>query len=243
MGTRHKTAHAGVTREDLADAALRLLERDGTKGLSMRKVAAEVGVQAASLYWHVRDKEELLDLACDALWADFDAPPPHTTDPAGPHSPGGTDDWRPQVAVLARRLRAHLLSRSNAARVLVGRFAPGPRWLDRMESLIATLRTAGFDGRDAADATYLLGTWVQGFVLHESVPMSAAEQRGASPAEATALARRELEELPVERYPNVVALAGDIAGPDMDTRFEFGLARLLDGLEPLRATATPKQAE
>ncbi|MGI5341545.1 TetR/AcrR family transcriptional regulator C-terminal domain-containing protein [Streptomyces sp. CA-181903] len=70
--------------------------------------------------------------------------------------------------------------------------------------------------------------------LHEAVPMSAVEERGASPAEAVEEARERLAALSAERYPHLVALAGELTGPDMDSRFEFGLALLLDGLGVLR---------
>lgn len=223
----HRTAgSSGVTRENLADAALRLLEREGPRGLSMRKVAAEVGVQAASLYWHVRNKEELLDLASDALWEGYVPLPP------GQEATAGT--WRDCLATASRRLRAHLLAHAGAVRVLAGRFAPGIRSLGPMEELLALMRRVGFGPSDTADATYTLLTWVQGFVLHEAVPMSAAEEHGATPREAAAEVRERLAALPADRYPHLVELAGEISGPGMDSRFEFGLARLLDGLEALR---------
>ncbi|MEV5505357.1 TetR/AcrR family transcriptional regulator [Streptomyces orinoci] len=228
MATRQKTGRPTLTREDLADATLRLLEREGPGGLSMRKVAAEVGVQAASLYWHVQNKEELLDLASDALWEGLEPEPPGAV--------AAGDDWRATVAEASRRLRAHLLAHHSAVRVLAGRFAPGPRALAPMERLLATLRGAGFSGPDAANAAYTLSTWVQGFVIHEAVPMSAAEERGATPEQASEEARQRLAALPADRYPHLVELAGEISGPGMDTRFEFGLARLLDGLERLRGT-------
>ncbi len=160
-----------------------------------------------------------------ALWADLDVAALTGARP---------DRWREGVARTARGLRAHLLARPNAVRVLAGRFSPGPRALVRMEALIDILRRAGFGGADAVNAAYLLSTWVHGFVVHESVPMSALEERGASPEEAVAEARQRLAALPADRYPNVSELAEEIAGPSMDSRFEFGLARLLDGLEPLR---------
>ncbi|GAA0421093.1 TetR/AcrR family transcriptional regulator [Streptomyces luteireticuli] len=226
MAGRKATGSPGVTRENLADAALLLLEREGPKGLSMRKVAAEVGVQAASLYWHIRNKEELLDLASDALWEGYTPLPPGRTATA--------DTWRDCLATASRRLRTHLLTHAGAVRVLAGRFAPGTRSPGPMEEMLALLRRAGFGPADTADAAYTLLTWVQGFVLHEAVPMSAAEEHGASPQEAAAEARERLAGLPADRYPHLVELAGELSGPGMDSRFEFGLARLLDGLEVLR---------
>ncbi|MGK5640239.1 TetR/AcrR family transcriptional regulator [Streptomyces sp. URMC 126] len=226
MAGRRTAGNTSLTREDLADAALRLLEREGPKGLTMRKVAAEVGVQAASLYWHVQNKEELLDLAADALWEGYVPLPPDRVPAPG--------DWRDCVATAARRLRAHLLAHASAVRVLAGRFAPGARALGPLEETFGMLRRLGFGPADTALGAYTVMIWVQGFVLHEAVPMSAAEERGATPAEAVAETRRRLAELPAERYPHLVALAGELTGPDMDSRFEFGLDRLLDGLGALR---------
>ncbi|WP_171165988.1 TetR/AcrR family transcriptional regulator [Streptomyces sp. I05A-00742] len=227
MAARRTATTTALTREDLADAALRLLEREGSKGLSMRKVAAEVGVQAASLYWHVQNKEELLDLAGDALWEGYVPLPPGRVPTPG--------DWRECVAIAARRLRTHLLAHASAVRVLAGRFAPGARAFGPLEETFGLLRRLGFGPSDTALASYTVMIWVQGFVLHEAVPMSAAEERGATPAEAAALARDRLVALPAERYPHLVELADELTAPDMESRFEFGLARLLDGLETLRA--------
>ncbi|MFI0741808.1 TetR/AcrR family transcriptional regulator C-terminal domain-containing protein [Streptomyces sp. NPDC021100] len=226
MAGRRTAGNTSLTREDLADAALRLLEREGPKGLTMRKVAAEVGVQAASLYWHVQNKEELLDLAADALWEGYVPLPPGLV--ASP------DDWRRCLATAARRLRAHLLAHAGAVRVLAGRFAPGARSLGPLEETFGMLRRLGFGPAETALGAYTVVIWVQGFVLHEAVPMSAAEERGATPAEAVEEARERLAALPAERYPHLVALAGELTGPDMDSRFEFGLALLLDGLGMLR---------
>ncbi|KQV13777.1 TetR/AcrR family transcriptional regulator [Kitasatospora sp. Root107] len=210
----------GLTRESLAQAALRVLERDGLAGLSMRKVAAEVGVKAASLYWHVRNKEELLDLLNDELMADAEPPP-------------RTGHWREQFREYGLRHRRLLLDKRDAAKVVAGRLAPGRHLLGLMEDQLDRLRAAGFSDLDAAMASYLLGAYVQGFVLQEQSPLAAAEAMGGGRREVVAAAGERLRALPPETYPNLVALAGDLTDPDMDARFDFGLERILDGLAVL----------
>ncbi|WP_406194775.1 TetR/AcrR family transcriptional regulator C-terminal domain-containing protein [Kitasatospora sp. NBC_01560] len=213
-------APPGLTRDGLAQAALTVLERDGLAGLSMRKVAAEVGVKASSLYWHVRNKEELLDLLTDAIMADAEPPPRE-------------GDWRSQFREYGLRHRSQLLGKRDAAKVVAGRLTPGPHLLSLMEDQLDRLCEAGFSAADAALATHLLGTYVQGFVLQEQAPLSAAEAMGATRREAALAAGDRLRALAPETFPNLVALAGELTDPSMETRFEFGLDRILDGMAVL----------
>ncbi|MFD4741042.1 TetR/AcrR family transcriptional regulator [Streptomyces virginiae] len=211
------SSQPGLTRQALAQAALRVLEREGVNGLSMRKVAAELGVKAASLYWHVRNKEELLDLLTDELMADAEAPPRE-------------GDWREQLREYCVRYRRHLLGKRDAAKVVAGRLAPGPHLLRLMEDQLGRLREAGFSDADAAMISYLLGAFVQGFVLQEQGPVSASEAMGASRREAATAAGEQLRRLPQDSFPSLVALADDLTDPSMEDRFAFALERLLDGL-------------
>ncbi|MBU4214414.1 MAG: TetR/AcrR family transcriptional regulator C-terminal domain-containing protein, partial [Actinobacteria bacterium] len=152
------TARAGkgqpaVTQEALVQAALVVLERDGLDALSMRRVAAELGLQAASLYWHVQHKEELLELMADAALAGLDL--------------SGLDgDWRAQARDLARRYRTLLKSRRDLPRLLAGRFLVGTNSSRLMEHTLGVFRDAGFSPGGAAAAMYLLSvSYVQGFVV------------------------------------------------------------------------------
>src|SRR4051794_10878374 len=79
-----------LNREKIVDAALVLLERDGMQGLSMRKRAQELGTGAASLYWHVGDKEELLSLLLDRIVGESEVVEP---DP---------ENWQEQLKDLGR---------------------------------------------------------------------------------------------------------------------------------------------
>ncbi|MFD8755236.1 TetR/AcrR family transcriptional regulator [Kitasatospora sp. NPDC059577] len=209
-----------LTRDALARAALRVLERDGLAGLSMRKVATEVGVKAASLYWHVRNKEELLDLLNDAIMASAEPPPRE-------------GDWRVQLRGYCWRYRSLLHDNRDAAKVVAGRLAPGPHLFGLLEDQLDRLREAGFSDAHAALTTYLLSSFVQGFVLQEQSPLSAAEADGASRLEVVGEVRDRFRALPVETFPNLVELAADLTEPDLDVRFEFCVERILDGLATL----------
>ncbi|MFF4817513.1 TetR/AcrR family transcriptional regulator [Kitasatospora sp. NPDC001309] len=216
----HHATPPALTREALAQAALRVLERDGLAGLSMRKVAAEVGVKAASLYWHVRNKDELLDLLNDAIIASAEPPPRE----------GG---WRVQMRGYCWNYRRLLHENRDAAKVMAGRLAPGPHMLGLLDDQLDRLREAGFYDTHAALTTYLLSSFVQGFVLQEQSPLSAAEAQGASRLDVVTEVRERFRALPVEDFPNLVALATDLTEPNLDVRFEFCVERILDGLAAL----------
>ena len=220
-----------LTQDALVQAALVVLERDGLEALSMRRVAAELGLQAASLYWHVRNKEELLELMADAALAGLDL-----TVPAG--------SWREQVWVLAHRYRAHLKARRDVPRLIAGRFVVGRNASTMMEHLLGVLRAAGFSPGGAAAAMFLLSfTYVQGFVLQEMNPMRAVEALGGTPAAAMESVSAELAGLSPEAFPRLGGASGYLTSVKMDDRFDWGLACILDGLElglsGLQASAEP----
>ncbi len=221
----------GLTQDAIVQAALVVLERDGLDALSMRHVAAELGLQAASLYWHVRNKEELLDLLADAALAGMDLSV----------VAGG---WREQVRVLAHRYRALLKSRRDVPRLIAGRFVVGRHASTMTEHVLGVFREAGFSPGGAAAAMYLLSvTYVQGFVLQEMNPMRAVEALGGTPAEAMATVSAELTALPEEEFPHLAEARPYLTTLNLDERFDWGLECLLDGLElRLVGPAKPERA-
>lgn len=208
-----------LSRETVLAAGLELMQRDGLDALTMRRLATALDVRATSLYRYVRNKDELLAELADAALAGVDL---ESCD---------HPDWRTALRAMAHRLRAHLLARRDAARLIGGRFTTGPHGLRVLDTLLRPLRAAGLSDRDTAYALYLGGVAIFGFVAAEQTPVSAEVAAGMPP-------RRYLEELgtrlaalPAADYPNVVALAADLTGPDLNTRFEFMLDRLVAGLE------------
>ena len=86
---------------------------------------------------------------------------------------------------------------------------------------------------DAAYAAHMLVTYLFGAVAAEQAPLSASAAAGQSPRSYLDGLRAHFEELPAREYPNIVALAGELTEPDLTTRFDFALERLLDGIAAL----------
>jgi TetR/AcrR family tetracycline transcriptional repressor len=220
-----------VTLDALVAAGLAVLQRDGLDALSMRSVAAELGVQAPSLYWHVRDKSELLDLLADGLLAAAELPP-------------ARGDWRRQLRELAWAYRAFLHERRDAVRVLAGRFPSGPGMARAMEHQLTLLHRGGFARQDAAYITYAMSTLVLGFVHGEQHPVTAAVATGAvGTRDAVDAIGKSIAELPPDIYPHLAASARELTEPSMDPRFEFLVERFLDGLEALPRNAPEAERE
>ncbi|MCA1739777.1 MAG: TetR/AcrR family transcriptional regulator C-terminal domain-containing protein [Actinobacteria bacterium] len=208
-----------LDRDRVVEAALELLDEVGLDGLSMRRLADRLGVKAASVYWHVRDKEQLLDLVFDRVIGEVQVPEP---DPPR---------WRQQVWEVAHRMRRVANIHRDVARIQLGRFPIGPNALALSEGLLAIFRAGGVPDRASAHFAALLPLYVSAFSLEENSGLRSPGGDEASPEEVLEEIRVYFASLPTERFPNLSALADDITGGGPDERFEFGLGLLLDGLE------------
>jgi len=207
-----------LDRERLVGAALEVLDEVGLDGLTMRCLADRLGVKAASLYWHVGNKEELLGLVADEIGA-------------GVREPDLSLAWRERLEALAWENRRVLLSHRDAVRILAGATPTGSNRLRLAEITLRALLEAGLAHQEAAHASLLLTDYATGFVSEEVMLANAARKRGMRLEEALAEVRGQFESLPVEEYPSMVMLAGQLTNADADERFRFGLEVLLDGLE------------
>src|SRR6266498_3964925 len=109
----HAVPRVPLTREAIVDAALRVLDREGLEALSMRRVGEELGTGAASLYWHVRNKEELLQLVFERVTEEVVLP---EADPSR---------WQEQLKDLARESRRVMKRHRDIARLSLGRIPAG----------------------------------------------------------------------------------------------------------------------
>jgi TetR/AcrR family tetracycline transcriptional repressor len=215
---RSRPVRLPLDRAAVLEAAIRVLDRDGSKGLTMRRVADELGVAAASLYGHVANKEELIQLVLDRLFGEL------------PTTFSG-DTWQEQLKEFMRTVRRLFLAHPGSAELTMGRVPLGPNFLVHLESLLKIGRAAGLPDRIVAFAGDLLGLYIGAYVFEETM----ADQ--AMTPEAVDAMGKWFASLPPAHFPNILALAGIMTAGDSNERFEWGVDVLIRGLGTYAAGA------
>jgi TetR/AcrR family transcriptional regulator, tetracycline repressor protein len=209
-----------LTRQRVVAEALTVIAQEGAQTLTMRSLAARLGVVPGALYHHVRNKEQLQDLVLDGVLAEIDC----HLDPSQP--------WTEQIKLLAHRLRQVLERHPGVAGILKTRDPLGPHSLALAEAFLAPLQAAGFPDREAGLAFFLVVDYTVGFAV-SSPRTSINEQRVRDTAIRTQL-HEFFRSLPPDRFPALVALGEHVWLDNRDQRFTAGLDVLVDGLEHAR---------
>ncbi|NJP23954.1 TetR/AcrR family transcriptional regulator [Microbispora sp. SCL1-1] len=215
---RRTPARVPLTRERIVDAAYTVLDRDGYDRLSMRQVAAELGVAVSALYVHVHDKDELLQLMYTRMFEGYDVPEP---DP---------EHWREQVKDFARQARERMLSHRDLPKLAMGHVPFTPELLPYVERLLAVFAAAGIPRHVLAISGDLLSTYINGFALEETVWQERYRESQGSWDKLREEINGYFASLPPDRFPNLVALADIMMDESNDYRFELGLEIILRGL-------------
>jgi AcrR family transcriptional regulator len=206
-----------LNRERVLHAGIVLADEGGIESLSMRKLGQELGVEAMSLYNHVANKDDILDGIIDLIASEVELV-------------SREGDWK--AAIRRSALSAHevLLRHPWACRLSVSRPMVGPAKLRYVDSLIGSLREAGFSIQMAHEAMHAIEGHVFGFTLQELSFPSDIEEMG--PQVAAILLRRQM----LDEYPYISEVVlGSVH--DDQAEFEFVLDLILDGLERARDTA------
>ncbi|NRQ39863.1 TetR family transcriptional regulator [Nonomuraea sp. NN258] len=223
-----RTPRQGLTRQTVIEAALRLLDEVGLDGLSTRRLAAELGVKSPALYWHFRDKQELLDRMAESILL-----------AGGMGPPGEGESWQEWLTRRAHNYRAILLAHRDGAR-LVADSRLGPEAIRMFDRELAAMVACGFTPVLALRAITALSRYVTGFVLQEQLVLREQPERSGGGREG---AREEWSAalaglLPGgESAPLAVAVrdGGDLLG---EQTFGYGVTALIDGTATaLRAAA------
>ncbi|MEU8247420.1 TetR/AcrR family transcriptional regulator [Nonomuraea sp. NPDC048916] len=198
-----------LTREYIVRTALAILDRDGVAGLSMRKLAAELGTNPMAFYHHLPNKAALFDGVVEAAYAEIDI---------DIEALARTGTWRDMLTTFARSLRDVLRHHPHVLAIIATRPAYAPSILGLADRALGGLRGSGFTDRDLLVMVNALRAFTIGHVLAEvGEPVG-----GPTPTEEEAVGL-------LDRYPNLArAVSG---GYQPQEQFEQVLQAMLDGFE------------
>ena len=204
----------GLTRADIVQAALDLLDEKGIDAVTVRAVATRLGVKAPALYWHVENKQALLDEMGTEIQrrviAELRAQPMGV--------------WPESVATYARVLRREYLAHRDGARTFSGTRLTDPEVLRAQEPWLEQLVASGVDLERAVSAVEFVTAFVVGFVIEEQERAQSGEPR---------YSLSDRTEMLGDDVPLVVE-AGRVLFGDREQRFERNLDGIVDALR--RAT-------
>jgi AcrR family transcriptional regulator len=209
------TGRGRLSPERVLRAAVALADSGGIESLTMRRLGQDLGVEAMSLYKHVANKDALLDGMVDLVFAEIELPSADT-------------DWRTAMRDRAVSTRAALTRHPWATPLMQSRKAPGPATLRHHDTVIGTLRGAGFSVELTAHAFSVLDGYIYGFAMQQrSLPFDTLE-------EAQEVGRQMFARMPAGAYPHLTELTVQHIlrpGYDYGDEFEYGLDLILDGLD------------
>jgi AcrR family transcriptional regulator len=215
------TPRTRLTSDAVLTAAVELADEIGVAPLTIRRLAAKLGVKPMSLYHHVAGKDHIFDGIVDRVFSEIALPP--------------TDrGWKEAMRVRALSAREVLARHPWAAPMMESRVNAGPATLRHHDAVLGCLRGAGFSLAAVAHAYALIDAVVYGFALQEAgLPFD-------TPEEAAEVATAMAESFPAGAYPHMAAfMAGHVLCPGYDfaEEFTFGLDLVLDGLDERLARA------
>ncbi|MGA8923171.1 MAG: TetR/AcrR family transcriptional regulator C-terminal domain-containing protein [Candidatus Dormiibacterota bacterium] len=209
---------APLSRERVLRAAMVLADRGGIESLTMRNLGQKLGVEAMSLYNHVANKDDILDGMVDVAFSEIDLP-------------SAGSDWKAAMRDRAISTREMLIRHPWAVGLMESRSTAGPATLRHHDSVIGSLRKAGFSIDMSAHAYSVMDSYIYGFALQQvNLPPGAREQ-------APDVAQAFLRQFRADEYPHLAEMVVEHAmkpGYDYGNEFGFGLDLILDGLERLR---------
>ncbi|MGW1346439.1 TetR/AcrR family transcriptional regulator C-terminal domain-containing protein [Kribbella sp. NPDC002412] len=214
-----------LSQEQIVAEAIKLLDKDGLEALTMRKLGAALGAVATAVYWHVANKDELLELVVDEVYGEIVVP--EVTDQA---------QWRDAAEASARSVREVIVRHPWMAATLadVGMNYLGPNLMRISDEMLGTYLAAGFELVEADRASQTVLGYVIGIASIEAATLDKLKRSGKDmqawrdeiwPAAVRAAA-------PYSRMRALYSAYGDVDLVEGgEEAFSYGLDRILDGLE------------
>ncbi|NQX62133.1 TetR/AcrR family transcriptional regulator [Paenibacillus qinlingensis] len=213
--------HTPLDRERIIQAVLSLLRDEGLGSISMRKIADFLGVKAASLYYHVKDKEQLMHLLAEQISSDVSFPDESL-------------DWQEQLREWALQFRLVLHRYRDAVSIMSATMAGSPKRLAHIEFLYRLFAQSGFRDPHIPWFASMIKNYIYSFVDEENrlmaraaEPVEPSDKIGETPA-------ARMQSLSAEHYPHFVRLLPYTTAVNWNEEFLFGLKVLVDGFEAQR---------
>jgi AcrR family transcriptional regulator len=214
MAQARREERPRLSRERVLEAAMAVADEGGIDALTIRSLAQSLGVKPMSVYYYVANKDEILDGIVDLVFSQIELP---TAD----------GDWRAEIHRRAHSARRVLRAHPWAIGLMESRTSPGPATLRHHDSVIATLRGAGFSHALTAHAYALLDSYTYGFALQEvGLPFEGSDSVGE-------IAEPIMERFATGDYPHLTEMATDYylqPGYDFGNEFGWGLDLILEAL-------------
>jgi AcrR family transcriptional regulator len=211
----------GLSREQIVRAAIGLADDEGIGAVSMRRIAQKLHTGAMALYWHVGNKDDLVELMRDAVAGEGDL-----TEPTG--------DWRADLATIGSEGRERFLRHPWLAAVIGNPPPLGPNSLRQRELSFAVLAGLGLEPAEMAAITATVDAYVTGIVVGELAEQEAFKRRGMSEEDwQRAVVPYIEQQLATESYPNLARVFEGAPGREhlrSEDVFRLGLEWILDGL-------------
>ena len=208
-----------VNRSMVAQAGLRLLQEAGLEQLTLRRLATELQVQAATIYWHFKSKEELIDEMATMVLAEGT---PHLV-------PARTSaDWKLRAATFGNGLRKTLLAYRDGARMVAGTRLTNTEYMTTVESIGARLLDSGFSLRQTVVLLSTIYNYTLSFVAEEQAVYPRPKERSPQYDIAKRNAQLDAREFPLLRKSGVILFEG------FDRRYREGLELILSGAQQMR---------
>jgi TetR/AcrR family transcriptional regulator, tetracycline repressor protein len=214
-----------LTKQAVVDSALALGDAEGIEALTIRRIATELGVTPMALYWHFRNKEELLAGLGDQIWSELDT----DVDESAP--------WDSQLRGLLESLLHVLRSHPCASQLILEGEKQSDAALVASETALAVLRRGGFDPRHAAEITR--SALFTALTLVMSDPGTKPAMGAAQKAEEQRKQHVRLALLPPDRYPCLVEAALPMSAFEPELHYSFGVDLFVAGVKALAPSTDP----
>lgn len=228
-----KTARSPLTRDRVLQAAMHIADAEGLAAVSMRRVAAKLGVEAMSLYYHLPGKDGLLDGLVERLAVEILAESAQAADVEGMRA----GDWRAEVRARSLAARRVMIRHPWGPALITSRAAIPVDIQSVFEAALGAMIRGGLSYQIAHRGMHALSSMLLGFV-QEPFSAPSADAPGADGSEDSVMDEASLAAM-ADAFPHMAAMVaaelhaeGEVAlgWCDTQTEFEFTLGLLLDGL-------------